>query len=86
MLNLVLIIILFIRNPYIYYSKFAKGRFPVNPIKKKFENMYLIIGSSDLNQFSAFNCSLNEEHFKLKNKFSNFLVKGAFLTKKSQFF
>ena len=32
---------------FIYYSKFAKGRFQINPIQKKLENLYLIIDSSD---------------------------------------
>ena len=45
----------------IYYSKFAKDRYHINPIQKKFENMYLIIDlcSSDIN--SVFSIQLQNE-------------------------
>ena len=33
----------------LYYSKFARDRYHVNPIQKKYENLYLIIDSSDIN-------------------------------------
>ena len=50
-----------IKYNYCHYPEFAMARFHINSIQKKFENMYLIIDSSVLNQFSAFNCRLNEE-------------------------
>ena len=43
----------------IYYSKFAKDRYHINPIQKKFENMYLIIDSSDID--SVFSIQLQNE-------------------------
>ena len=41
------------------YSKFAKDRYHINPIQKKFENMYFIIDSSDIN--SVFSIQLQNE-------------------------
>ena len=72
-----------IQYNYCHYPEFAKGRFHINSIQKKFENMYLIIDSSVLNWFSAFNCRLNEEQ-----KFSNILVEknnNSIFDQKSQF-
>ena len=43
----------------VYYSKFAKDRHHINPIQKKFENMYLIVESSDIN--SVFSIQLQNE-------------------------
>ena len=42
-----------------YYSKFAKDCYHINPIQKRFENMYLIIDSSDIN--SVFSIQLQNE-------------------------
>ena len=43
----------------LYYSKFAKDRYHINPIQKKLENMYLMIDSSDIN--SVFSIQLQNE-------------------------
>ena len=67
---------------YIYYSKLAKDRHHINPIQKKFDNMYLIIDSSDINSVSAFNCRMNEKQFEPKK--IEFLLKKK-IDQKSQF-
>ena len=43
----------------IFYSKFAKDRYHINSIQKKFENMYLIRDSSDIN--SVFSIQLQNK-------------------------
>ena len=59
MLHMIRNLLYVIRNISIYYSKCAKDRYHKNANQKKFENMYLIIDSSDIN--SLFRIQLQNE-------------------------
>ena len=56
----------------IYYPKFAKDRYHINPIQKSLKTCISLKTALILIRFSAFNCRMNEEQFEPKKKKSNF--------------